>query len=129
MKTKKWLIIGAVVVALLLFGMYNESKQKAAEKTEPKEAPKVLTYEEQFNQKHFNEIFGYYKPVQKYLKKNVNDPSSLEIEKTWLVNMNADSTFNTKTLYSAKNAFNATVKESFYCRIDMDGNLYDIKIE
>lgn len=128
--TKKWIIILAVILILAVIGQIGELIMP--EKEKPKREivkPKELSYKEQFQKKHFSSWDGSCRPVEKFLKENLNDPSSLEIERTWLVNMNQDSTFNVKTLYRAKNAYNAIVKESIYCRLDMDGNLYDIKVE
>lgn len=132
MKTanKKWLLIAAVIIALFAFGKYNEVQQAKDKKEQVVVEPTIeLTYQEQFEKLHFDELFGGYKPIKKYLKKNVNDPSSLEIDKTWNLGMTKDSTFATKTTFRAKNAFNALVLQSIYCNIDMDGNLSEIRIE
>jgi hypothetical protein len=132
MKTanKKWLLIAAVIIALFAFGKYNEAQQAKDKIAQPIVEPTIeLTYQEQFEKLHFDELFGGYKPIKKYLKENVNDPSSLEIDKTWNLGMTKDSTFSTKTTFRSKNAFNALVLQSIYCNIDMDGNLSEIRIE
>jgi hypothetical protein len=128
--SKKWTIIIVAVVALFAFGKYNEAQKAKETKVQPVEEPQiVLTYKEQFDKKNFSELFGYYKPVEKYLKANLNDPSSLEIDKTFNLGMNKDSTFATKTTFRARNAFNALVLQSMYCNIDIDGNLSEVRIE
>ncbi|MBC7525854.1 MAG: hypothetical protein H7239_15635 [Flavobacterium sp.] len=128
--SKKWVIIGGVVIVLLIFGKYNE-KNSTQKKTTTQVVNPVdtLNYAEKFDKKQFNEITGVYKPVRNYLKKTLNDPSSLEIANTWNNGMNKDSTFAVKTTFRAKNSFNATVLQAMYCNIDIDGNLSEIRIE
>lgn len=127
---KKWIIIGIVAVALIAFGKYNEAHSaKNAEITEVIEPVHVDTYKEKFDKKQFNEISGFYKPVRDYLKKNLNDPSSLEIDKTWNLGMNKDSSFSTKTTFRAKNEYNALVIQAIYCKVYIDGSIDEIKIE
>lgn len=128
--SKKWIAIVLVAVVLLIFGKYNEAQ--AAKEPKAIEVVKVikpLSYVEQFDKKQFNEISGVYKPVRNYLKKNLNDPSSLEIDKTWNLGMNKDSSFAIKTTYRAKNEYNALVMYAIYCNVDMDGNVTDVKVD
>lgn len=131
-KQKKWIIIGIIALVALAFGKYNESKQAKEKAAEPPVIAKIekpKTYREKFDEKNFSEIRGGYKPVREFLKKNINDPSSLEIVNTWNNGMNKDSTFAIKTTFRAKNAFNALIMQSMYCNIDMDGNLSEVNIE
>lgn len=127
--SKKWIIIGAIAVALFLFGKYNEAHSKKVETLENIKPVDTLSYAEKFDKKQFNELRGVYKPVRDYLKKNLNDPSSLEIDKTWNLGMNRDSSFAVKTTFRAKNEYNAIVLQAMYCNIDFDGNLSEIRIE
>lgn len=131
-KKKKWIIILAVVIGLFAFGKYNEAqkaKEKALQPKEVEEVKKPKTYVELFDEKNFSEFSGYYKPVRNYLKKNLNDPSSLEIDKTWNLGMNKDSTFAIKTTFRANNEYNALILQAIYCDIDFEGNLSNIRIE
>jgi hypothetical protein len=128
--SKKWIIIGAIAIALFLFGKYNEANSiKETKITQEIKPVDTLSYVEKFDKKQFNEITGVYKPVRNYLKKNLNDPSSLEIDNTWNLGMNKDSTFAIKTTFRAKNSYNALVLQAMYCNIDFDGNLSEIKID
>ena len=131
-KQKKWIIIGIVAICLFAFGKYNESKKSTEKTNEPKTIAKIekpKTYRERFDDKNFDGLRGGYKSIRSFLKKNINDPSSLEIVNTWNNGMNKDSTFAIKTTYRAKNAYNATMLQAIYCNIDMDGNLSEIVIE
>lgn len=127
---KKWIIIGVIAIILIAFGKYNEAHSiKKSEDSEVVEPIHVDTYAEKFDKKQFNELSGVYKPVRDYLKKNLDDPSSLEIDKTWNLGMNKDSSFSIKTTFRAKNRFNATVLQAIYCKVYIDGSIDGIKIE
>jgi len=126
---KKWIIIGVIVIAVIAFGKYNEANSQKATKTEAVHPVEILTYAQKFDKKQFNELSGVYKPVRDYLKKNLNDPSSLEIDKTWNLGMNKDSSFAIKTTFRAKNEYNALVLQAIYCNVDYDGNVSDVKLE
>lgn len=131
-KQKKWIAIGVLIICLFAFGKYNESKKEKSKALEPKEVVEIETpknFKERFNEKHYNEISGVYKPIRNYLRKNLNDPSSLEVVNTWNLGMNKDSTFATKTTFRAKNSFNALVMQAIYCNIDYDGNLSEVRVE
>jgi hypothetical protein len=128
MKTK-YIIIGSILFILFLIGKFVVP-QEATKPTEVAQTEiEPLTYAQKFDKKQFNEISGVYKPVRNYLKENLNDPSSLEIDKTWNLGMNKDSTFSIKTTFRAKNEYNALVLQAMYCNVDYDGNLSEIKIE
>ena len=131
MKTpsKKWIIIIGIGIILFAFGKYNEANAEKT-KVEATQEPEVkLTYREEFDKKFMSGWDGSYRPVEKYLKANLNDPSSLEIVNTWNNGMNKDSTFSIKTVYRARNSFNALVKESIYCNVDINGKLSEIRSE
>lgn len=80
-----------------------------------------------FDSKFYSDYLKTYKPVYDYLKQTLNDPSSLEIEKSWNLGMNDDSTFEVKTSFRAKNSFGALMLHTINCNIDMSGNLSNIK--
>lgn len=84
---------------------------------------------EKFDKKLYNAVSGVYKPIRDYLKENLNDPSSLEIDKTWNLGMNKDSSFAIKTTFRCKNQYNALVLQALYCNLDFDGNITNVKIE
>jgi len=127
MKTK-YIIIGFVLFIFFLIGKFVMPQEtKPQEPVKPVE--KQLTYAQKFDKKQFNELSGVYKPVRDYLKKSLNDPSSLEIDKTWNLGMNKDSSFSIKTTFRAKNEYNALVLQAIYCNVDFDGNISDVKIE
>ena len=125
---KKWIIIIAVVAVLWVIGTLTKKDEKVEEVATVEEPVVELTYKEQFEKKHADQFYGSYKPVRKYLKEYLNDPGSLEIEAAW-IRQNPDSTFYTKTLFRARNQFNALIKQNIHCDIDMDGNLYNIRFE
>jgi hypothetical protein len=127
MKTK-YIVIGIVLFIFFLIGKFVVPQETKTEE-DIKPVEKQLTYAEKFDKKQFNELSGFYKPVRDYLKKNLNDPSSLEIANTWNLGMNKDSSFAIKTTFRAKNEYNALVLQAIYCNVDFDGNLSDIKIE
>jgi hypothetical protein len=127
---RKWIIIGAVAIAAIIFGKYNEANsKKTIQATETAQKVDTLTYAQKFDKKQFNELSGVYKPVRDYLKKNLNDPSSLEIANTWNLGMNKDSSFAIKTTFRAKNEYNALVLQAIYCNVSFDGAVSDVKIE
>ena len=90
---------------------------------------RLARYIEKFSKKNLSSWDGSCRPLEKYLKKNLDDPSSLEIVNTWNNGMNKDSTFAIKTTFRAKNRFNATVLQTIYCNVDIDGYLSEIRIE
>ncbi|WP_163401487.1 hypothetical protein [Flavobacterium fluviatile] len=128
MKKIIYIIIG--FIALGLFARFTQSSTKDEEKqASAKVETETKTYSERFEEKNFDELRGGYKPIKRYLKENINDPSSLEIVNTWNNGMNKDSTFAIKTTFRAKNAYNALVLQAIYCNLDYDGNLTNISIE
>ncbi len=90
---------------------------------------KIGRLSEEFKSKFYNELRGTYQPVYDYLKENLNDPSSLKIEKSFFIGMNEDNTFKVKTTFRAKNAFGAYILQMLYCDINMDGNIINSKFE
>ncbi len=82
-----------------------------------------------FDNKFYSDYLKTYKPVYDYLKQTLNDPSSLEIEKSWNLGMNDDSTFEVKTSFRAKNGFGALMLHTINCNIDISGNLSNIKLD
>lgn len=131
-KQKKYIFIGVAILAIVAFGKYNEAKQAKIKELEPKEVleiEKPKTFAQKFEEKNFSEIRGGYKPVREYLKKNLDDPSSLEIVNTWNLGMNKDSSFAIKTTFRSKNQFNATVLQAFYCNVDYNGNITEERVE
>jgi hypothetical protein len=125
MKTK-YMIIAGVLLVLFLIGKFVVPQEVS---TPTQTVTQPLTYAQKFDKKQFNELSGVYKPVRNYLQKNLNDPSSLEIYKTWNLGMNKDSSFYIKTTFRAKNEYNALVLQAIYCNVDYDGNVSDVKVE
>lgn len=131
-KQKKWIFIGIALLCLFIFGKYNQAKNEKIKASQPKEFVKVekpKTYREKFDEKNFDELRGGYKPVRNFLRKNIDDPSSLEVVNTWNNGMNEDSTFAIKTTFRAKNAYNATVINMMYCNLDINGNISKVRFE
>lgn len=127
MKTK-YIVIGVVLFIFFLIGKFVLPK----EVSKPVEAVQVadtLTYAQKFDKKHLSSWDGSYRPVEKYLEKNLNDPSSLEIVNTWNNGMNKDSTFYIKTTFRAKNEYNSLIMSAIYCNVSFDGDVSGVKIE
>lgn len=114
--------------------LYAYKKGNSLEKNDYKErldgyGQRMARYRNKFDKKFLSSWDGSCRPVEKYLKQVLNDPSSLEISKTWNLGMNEDSTFAIKTVFRAKNQFNAMVLQTVYCNVDIEGNVSDIKTE
>ena len=62
-------------------------------------------------------------PVYEYLKKNLDDPGSLEMEGSFQPELNDDGTYRVKTIFRAKNAYGALTKHAIYTNIDTAGNV------
>ncbi len=114
--------------------LYEYRKGESFEKNDYKETldgygQRLARYRQKFDKKFLSSWDGSCRPVESYLKKVLNDPSSLEISNTYNNGMNKDSTFAIKTVFRAKNQFNATVVQTIYCNVDFDGNLSEVNIE
>lgn len=96
---------------------------------------KPLTYDSKrlaritqaFDEKYFSEYRNSYTPVYDYLHTNLDDHSSLEIIKFWNLGMNADSTFEIKETFRAKNAFGALILQTINCNVDKSGNVTNVE--
>lgn len=82
---------------------------------------------EAFDKEYYSAYRATYKPLYDYLKENLNDPSSLEIVKSWNLGMNEDSTFEVKTTFRAKNGFGGLTLQTVNCNIDRKGNVSNVK--
>jgi hypothetical protein len=111
--------------------LYAYNKDKPFQKKEYLDGfgQRFARYKNKFDKQFINSWDGSCRPVEKYLKSILNDPSSLEINNTWNLGMNNDSTFSIKTVFRAKNQFNATVLQTLYCDVDIEGNISNIKKE
>lgn len=114
--------------------LYAYKSGKSLEKNDYKEqldgyGQRIARFKANFDKKNFSSWDGSCRPVERYLKKILNDPSSLEIVNTWNNGMNKDSTFAIKTTFRSKNEFNATITQAIYCNVDIDGNLSEIRVE
>ena len=70
-----------------------------------------------------------YKPLYDYLKTSLNDPSSLQVENSWNLGMNKDSSFEIKTTFRAKNGFGAFTLHTVNCNIDRNGNVANVVLD
>jgi len=73
--------------------------------------------------------YGIWMPVKDYLKKNLDDPGSLQIEGSFDPDLNRDGTYRIKTLFRAKNAFGALTKHAIYTDIDTAGNVVKAQLD
>jgi hypothetical protein len=65
--------------------------------------------------------------VERYLKQNIGDPSSLKMEKSFLLDINKNGTFATETIYRAKNENGVKTLYTLYCDVDKDKNMSNIE--
>ena len=114
--------------------LYSYKKGLSLAKNEYKN---VLTYnsrklgiiEEKFEKKYYSSYLGTYKPLYEYLKENLDNPSSLEVLKSFFIGMNADSTFGVKATFRAKNAFGALMMHTVNCNIDKNGEISNVELD
>ena len=81
-----------------------------------------------FLEEHPSSTLGFYF-VERYLKQNIGDPSSLKMEKSYLLSINKNGTFTTETIYRAKNEYGAKTLYTLYCDVDKDENMSNIEIK
>ena len=89
---------------------------------------RLARFTDKFDKKFFSEYRNTYKPIYEYLEENLNDPSSLEITKTWNLGMSKDSLFSIKTSFRAKNGFGALIIQTINCDIDTNGKISNVEM-
>lgn len=88
----------------------------------------LAEYTKRFDDKYYHLSSGY-EPVFDYLTSTLNDPSSLQIVRAGNTGMNEDSTFSTKSVFRAKNAFGALILHVITCNISYNGTLSNIEVD
>lgn len=116
-------IITIVVFAVILFIVIKIIVSIASPKNEPINE-KQLTREELITQQ-FSKWNGSHYKLEKYIKENMNDPSSYEhVETKYAVK--GDSTLIVVTKYRGKNAFGGVVLQTLQAKVDLNGNILEI---
>ncbi|MWB96822.1 hypothetical protein GON26_20865 [Flavobacterium sp. GA093] len=81
-----------------------------------------------FLEKYPYSSLGFYF-VERYLKQNLGDPSSLIMEESFLLDVDKKGTFATETIYRAKNEYGVKTLYTLYCDVDKDENMSNIEIK
>lgn len=71
---------------------------------------------------------GSCRPVEKYIKANMNDPDSYKHDKTFVTSL-TNGNFEIKTVFRGKNSFGAMVLNSAYAEVTPDGQVKSFRIE
>jgi hypothetical protein len=83
---------------------------------------------EQFQNTFVSSFDGSCKPVIAYIKQNMNNPKSFELDKTFITPL-VNGNFNVKTIFRGTNAFGGIVTNSCYSEVAPDGQIIASKIE
>jgi hypothetical protein len=83
---------------------------------------------EDFKKQFISAWDGSCRPVEAYIKTNMNDPDSYDHERTFVTPL-ANGNFRIKTVFRGKNAFGAKVLNSAFAEVSPDGKVVDFKIE
>ncbi len=77
--------------------------------------------------RQFSSWDGSHKNLEKYIKKNMNNPKSYEhVETKYQIN---DNSITIYTKFRGTNAFNAVVTNEAIATADLEGNLLEVKIQ
>lgn len=82
---------------------------------------------ENFDKKFYDKYSKTYTPLDDYLQKTLNDPSSLEyitMDKTGYT----DGVFSIEGSFRAKNGFGVLVINNVTCHIDTEGNISNVQV-
>ncbi len=82
---------------------------------------------EKFDKNFYDKYSKTYTPLDDYLQKSLNDPSSLEyitMDKTGYT----DGVFSIEGSFRAKNGFGALVINNVTCHIDTEGNISNVQV-
>ncbi|MBC7523465.1 MAG: hypothetical protein H7239_03395 [Flavobacterium sp.] len=91
------------------------------------ESSNYAKIETQFDNEYYSAYLKGYKPLNDYLKKTLNDPSSLEFESSKKVAYN-NKVFKIESTFRAKNGFGALVLNNVTCDIDTKGNISNVQV-
>ena len=83
---------------------------------------------DEFNKKFISGYDGSCRPVEKYIKSNMNDPSTYEHDRTVVTNL-VDGNFEIKTIFRGSNSFGAIVKTTAYATVSNDGQILSFQTE
>jgi hypothetical protein len=82
---------------------------------------------EKFDKEFYDKYSNTYTPLDDYLQKTLNDPSSLEyitMDKTGYT----EGVFSIEGSFRAKNGFGALVVNNVTCNIDLKGNISNVQV-
>lgn len=91
------------------------------------ESSNYAKIETKFDNEYYSTYLKGYKPLSDYLKKTLNDPSSLEFESSKKVAYN-NNVFTIESTFRAKNSFGALVLNNVTCDIDTKGNISNVQL-
>jgi hypothetical protein len=91
------------------------------------ESSNYAKIETKFDNEYYSAYLKGYKPLSDYLKKTLNDPSSLEFESSKKVAYN-NKVFTIESTFRAKNSFGALVLNNVTCDIDTKGNISNVQL-
>jgi hypothetical protein len=81
-----------------------------------------------FNKNFVSGYDGSCRPVEKYIKTIMNDPSTYEHDRTFVTNL-VDGTFEVKTLFRGSNSFGAIVLNTANATVSRDGEIIKFSLE
>lgn len=130
---KKGNIVVIVFLILMVAGcatcFLGDDDDDATQRTPPpavvEEVPKNKW--EKFQQKHVSAWDGSCRPVESVIKKALNDAGSYEhVETRYMPNVDTTEIFVSNT-FRAKNGFGALMLATYIARVDLEGNVLEIK--
>lgn len=81
---------------------------------------------DEFKNNYTSSFDGSCKPLNNYIKQQMNDPSSFEHDKTFITPL-LNGNYQVKTIFRGKNAFGGIVLNSVYAEISPKGEILSVK--
>lgn len=116
----KKILIGIAILIAFIWIIPKDKENKSEAKSEP---VKVATHKDSIDVQ-FSKWDGSHINLERYIKKQMNDPSSYEHDETNYWDMK--TYLVVVTSFRGKNAFGGIVKQTIKAKVDMMGNVEEI---